>query len=343
MSNIINIECGDLGWGEEKKIEKFRLCAKNLFLTYPQVPEDTVLADFRDWICNLGRSVDIRGGACCIENHEDGGIHIHCYLALTRKCDIRSPNFLDYLGSHGNYTAARRPREAYLYVGKDPIEYLEWGDIEISDCIKREVIAARTKRAVMEIMIKHNKIFQAKFWCEYWDMDQAGKREGAEVRPLTDFNIPLDVTLWMEGFPTPATSIVLIGTSGIGKTSLARSMGQSLGGAFWATTLNSLKVYNGENVIIFDDVGLGQMNRENIISLMDVENLQDIRVLFGIVSIPAGTRRIFSCNSLQNLLGEKVGDPAIRRRMEEIYFDEPLFGNALLRREELGQFTSQRR
>lgn len=317
-----------LGESDESKVEnpKFRLCAKNLFLTYPQCGNDIELVDFKDWICNLGRSLDIGGGACCVERHEDGGFHIHCFLRLNRKCDIRSTTFLDYNGLHGNYAPARKPREAYLYVGKDPVQYLEWGEIDLSDVIKKEVIACKSKLAVMEVMIKHNKIFQAKFWSEYWEIEKAQRRTGAEVRPITEFNVPFEITLWMEGMPAPVTSCVLIGASGIGKTSLARAMGQSLGSPFWATTLNSLKLYNGEKVIIFDDIGLGNMNRENIISLMDVENLQDIRVLFGIVSIPAGTRRIFSCNSLQNLLGDKIEDDAIRRRMSEVYFDEPLFG-----------------
>lgn len=312
---------------DESKDEnpRFRLCAKNLFLTYPQCG-DVVLADFKDWICNLGRSLDIGGGAVCTEHHVDEGLHIHCFLRLNRKCDIRSTTFLDYEGNHGCYEAARKPREAYLYVGKDPVEYLEWGEIDLSDVIKREVIACSSKLAVMEVMIKHNKIFQQTFWLQYWELEKAGRRKGAEVRPITDFNVPLSILVWMETMPAPVTSIVLIGRSGIGKTSLARAMGQSLGEPFWATTLNSLKLYNGEKTIIFDDIGLGNMNRENIISLMDVENLQDIRVLFGIVSIPAGTRRIFSCNSLQNLLGEKIEDSAIRRRMSEVYFDEPLFG-----------------
>lgn len=64
MSNIIDVECEDLGWSSSQIIDmtgekKFRLCAKNLFLTYPQCGVDACLPDFRDFICNLGRSLDI--------------------------------------------------------------------------------------------------------------------------------------------------------------------------------------------------------------------------------------------------------------------------------------------
>jgi len=37
------------------------------------------------------------------EKHEDGGDHIHVYLHLNKKKDVRRADYFDVEGHHGNY------------------------------------------------------------------------------------------------------------------------------------------------------------------------------------------------------------------------------------------------
>jgi len=184
--------------------------------------------------------------------------------------------------------------------------------------------------------MKYEVIHQWQFWTQYWQKNVILKQKVADIYPLSDYTYPIIVDAWIGDDCN--RSLVLVGESGIGKTSLARSIAGRLGDFFWATDINSLQGYGQESCIIFDDVGLQAKQRENIISICDVEQLQTIRVLYGTTSIPAGTRRIFSCNSLRHLLGDKEFDPAIKRRMlivelEGTLYKQPTFG--LQRAEEL--------
>lgn len=94
----------------------FRLCAKTLFLTYPQ--------------CNVApdRALEVLNGLfrhpideyiIAQEKHADGNLHLHCYLKLTKKCDVRNANGLDIDGFHGNYMSCKSPAAVKKYCRKE--------------------------------------------------------------------------------------------------------------------------------------------------------------------------------------------------------------------------------
>lgn len=326
--------------GEAKQPERrFRLNAKHLFLTYPQTG-DLDIEELKGFLCT---ELDIAAGAICKEEHEDEGVHYHAYLRLNRKCDIRSPRKLDFRGHHGKYEATRNPKKAYEYVNKSPIDYLQWGDIELKAALVNEIKEATSRLDVMNIVIKHEVIHQHAFWLKWWDEVNLTKVSTAPIRDLDTFIYPNEIDEWIINHDNKC--LVLDGISGTGKTSLARSIARIIGTEFWCTNLQSLRGYNGEDTIIFDDVGLSSFQRENIISICDVEQLQTIRVLYGTMAIPAGTRRIFSTNAIRFLFGEHNGDPAIQRRIRVIEINRSLFdrGHDLVRREELPFFPPQAR
>lgn len=293
----------------------FRLNCKKLFLTYPQSGETTLV----DVKAHLETILDIGGGCMCIEKHEDGNNHIHVYLRLNRKCDIRNANKLDVGELHGNYQCAKRPSECYKYINKDPVDYHEWGDIDLGDAVKREIEDCNNAYEIMLCVIRHNKIHQHSFWMKYWLAFKAQTQEVGVIYPIDSYSVPDGVMDWVEDHQNK--TLVLVGQAGTGKTSLARTIGSELGGFFWATDKNSLMHYNNEGCIIFDDVQTGGCSRGTLISIIDIEQFQHIRILYSVCPVAAGVRRIICTNDLEFTFGSYVHDPAIKRRCTIIRVD----------------------
>lgn len=101
---------------EEPK-RKFRLNAKNLFLTWPKNNVDSGTI--------LNRCMDLFGpdnvSYICVaeEEHADGTPHLHAVICLKTACDIRNVAKIDAVGEkHGNYQSARNVKDVYEYVRK---------------------------------------------------------------------------------------------------------------------------------------------------------------------------------------------------------------------------------
>ena len=57
--------------------------------------------------------------------------------------------------------------------------------------------------------------------------------------------------------------------------------------------------------LLFDDISLFHLPRESKIHLLDLETTSQIRILYGIATIPASTVRIFTTNNLDSLFYSK--------------------------------------
>lgn len=101
---------------------RWRLTAKNLFLTYPQCDTaksvllsnaKTFFGDNLNWI------------VIAQETHEDGALHLHAAIALKRQFSTRDPFRLDCLAQnesrtfHGNYQSMRNVRNSLNYLMKE--------------------------------------------------------------------------------------------------------------------------------------------------------------------------------------------------------------------------------
>ena len=102
-------------------INKFRLSAINLYLTYPkcQIPLSEALA-----ILNLKLTTPIiKDYALVREFHEDGSPHIHAYIKCYKKANITNSTTLDLsyedIIYHGNYQTAKLPNNILAYMLKD--------------------------------------------------------------------------------------------------------------------------------------------------------------------------------------------------------------------------------
>jgi hypothetical protein len=98
----------------------FRIQASHLAITYPQCELDSEVIKEK-----LFSKLDgIQHYVIAREKHQDGNYHIHVYLGLQKKCNIRNARFFDIDGFHPNVQACWSPRLWYNYVKKDG-EYIE--------------------------------------------------------------------------------------------------------------------------------------------------------------------------------------------------------------------------
>jgi hypothetical protein len=83
-----------------------------------------------------------------------------------------------------------------------------------------------------------------------------------------------------------------------------------------------------ENIaLLFDDISLANKTREEKIHIFDLENTSQVRVLYGIAIIPAGTPRAFTTNKLDRVIGSINLDEVpkeIDRRITAVNIEEPL-------------------
>lgn len=116
--------------------------------------------------------------------------------------------------------------------------------------------------------------------------------------------------------PTKET-LVLEGESNMGKTELAKALLKHLTkkNPIFCSNLNKLSYRDAHQPIILDDMNFQNISRSKGIALTDIENDRDIRILFGIHTIEAGTARIFTTNQSRGEFLPYDAHGAIDRRV----------------------------
>lgn len=107
---------------------------------------------------------------------------------------------------------------------------------------------------------------------------------------------------------TEIKSEVIIGLPGIGKTEYAK---QHFENALFVTHMDDLRSFNDSyDGIIFDDMDFRHMPRCAQIHIVDFDNPRSIHCRYSVARIPAGTKKIFTCNEYPF-----IDDNAIERRV----------------------------
>jgi hypothetical protein len=131
-----------------KKKSKFRLRAKNFFITFPQcsISKESALNGV------LQLNLDLQAVVVVRENHADGTPHLHLAIFCRTPVDTDKPHFFDSIvGKHGNYQAMRSPRKTIIYIKKFDKEPLVFGippfdiysDLEASKVSKSDTVAKK--------------------------------------------------------------------------------------------------------------------------------------------------------------------------------------------------------
>ena len=112
---------------DNKKVKKFLLTGKGIFLTYSQISdleidERDVREVFTKQITNClseTKKSTFSGICVALEKHKDGSGHIHAYLDFSAKFETTNERYFDVLGKHPNMTSIRSREKALAYCLKE--------------------------------------------------------------------------------------------------------------------------------------------------------------------------------------------------------------------------------
>lgn len=177
----------------------FRFNAKRAFLTYPQcgdLDKDTLLAFLRDnrgaiWYC-VG-----------LEQHEDGGNHLHAYAEWPERLDVRDERHFDLAGQHPNIQSVRSRTSVLKYCqkGGDYVGNCEattsttvrYGELIANSRGPDEFLAGVIQHHARDAVLHLERVQQ--FAAHYWREERP-----AYVSPHTSFTEPPELVDWKNQF-----------------------------------------------------------------------------------------------------------------------------------------------
>lgn len=313
----------------DKPSRPLRVRGKRFFLTYPRcncTPEEALTQ-----LQAIPLLQTMSGWIVAQEEHADGGLHLHCYLELPSALNNTvDPRTFDLTNSseewfHPNIQAVRSPKAVKEYVTKGSnyttnLKLEETMRNKVAETWKRalEVASEEGVATAMTVLAEDERTAR--------DLAINGDRIARNLGTRTTKRLKLLYSLESFGFPTTiwdpstcATTLILTGATGIGKTQLAKAL---LPEALMVSHMDKLRDYKtGYHGIIFDDMSFNHLHREAQIHLVDLGEDRQIHVRYGVAEIPAGTPRIITTNLEP---AQVIGwlDPAIKRRLTCIQVDK---------------------
>lgn len=112
-------------------MQRFRIDAIHWFLTYPRCDLDREIVLQNLEILATSRGKTINKYLISREQHADGYPHIHVYIKLDSRLDVRDAHFWDLGANHGNYQACRSPAKTIQYLVKSdttPLSNFNWAE-----------------------------------------------------------------------------------------------------------------------------------------------------------------------------------------------------------------------
>lgn len=277
----------------------FRVQYKTVGLTYSQCPLP------RERIIEvLSEKYPIGDYYVAKETHKDGNFHLHVWFDLTTKPNIKSSNAFDVDGYHPNIGNKKR-NWIYNYLkkqDKEPYTNIPTGFIQLA-------IDGKLKEATDAFITQYPKDYAINKEKVDRNFRSLGKRKHEEtVYPLK--------SEWDPEWDPKEHSLFLHGPSGTGKTEWAKSyVVHKLGLTYLRIThIDMLKTYNGEDVLIFDDVSFLHLPAETSIQLTETKNSRAIHCRHTVANIPAGVANIFLHNS-NWIFGPDIYG-AVKRRLQ---------------------------
>lgn len=324
------------------KTKKFRLRTKKFFLTYPQLPkvEDLKSQALEQFEKIFMMTRDEFGYLMSVEDHEDGNPHLHVYLEFNLVQGIYSESKLDltFAGEtyHGNYQSVKSEHGTIQYILKS-VDDFDGAFKNIKLPIYKGKYYADINEHLHEILSKEGlESAQAVLFREYpkqaiqrgttllanmeltnWFNNNRKEAEAPPSYTLENFgNLSQPLIDWIKS-PEPLT-VLIFGPSGLGKTELVKAIMHHRGKkTIFIREKEELKNFRESyhDGIIFDDVDVSTMSREELIHLFDQDNPSTIRILYRSVRIPAKVEKVFTTNTPGGFLRN---DEALKRRLHVI-------------------------
>lgn len=269
----------------------FRFDSCHVFLTYSQATiERDALHAFINGVCPT------EWCRIATELHADGNTHCHVIAKFVRRFTSRDERVFDYEGYHPNIQPVRSVPKCIKYVGKGG-EFTDYGTLpstESKGCAEEAFALAGDPDELKYIKA-----------CHYARISPIYAKRARELAfGKEDSIIPEDYVAdisrecaRLRTAELPGNvSTVLVGPSGIGKTSWAKRVAPKP--ALWVRHIDVLRLFKQgyHKSIIFDDMDFKHFPVVSQIHIVDLDEKSQIHCRYGYATIPAGTIRIFTCN-----------------------------------------------
>lgn len=294
---------------------KFQLNSQTLGLTYPQL--NGCYLQLFDWLREEFTNYGIKHIVVAQEHHKDGNPHAHVAIKLARSFRTRDARFGDWNGNHPNVVKPRNYKHWVDYCKKD-------GTFKEEGCSESRGRPTTTseetvmgKAAVLSkldflIWAGVNRVTYAE---KIWDLahttdlitiNDSCAIKGIMAPQLQAFKFDMD---WLG-----PKALILVGDSGCGKTTWSKLNAPKP--CLFVTHIDDLKLFKAttHKSILFDDVSFKHYPIQSQIHLVDFFDTRSIHIRYGIVTIPSGTTKIFTCNEDP----VNLSDPAIARRCKVV-------------------------
>ena len=285
--------------GSEKK---FRIARKKIGLTY-SCPKDKDENPIESSI-KLLEFLENKGGHCqyiiAKELHTSGKKHYHAYVYYDERIDTIDPLFFDYEKVHPNIINPGIGWQAYCRKDKEYITNLEENPFTTA-------LKAKSVDEAMDFLWKKRPQAMA------LNGDRIEKNYAKRMKVISPKEPKKYEGPWKWPMIENIESTIIMGPSNIGKTQFAKAHFKKPLLVSHADQLRSFADgdYDG---IIFDDMDFNHLPRTSQIHLVDFDEDRHIHARYNASYIPAGTRKIFTCN----VSPLNIRDAAIKRRVNLI-------------------------
>jgi hypothetical protein len=339
-----------------KKIIKekaFRIYSKKLFLTYPQC--DISLEDTFNQLKMKLSTFIVSEYLLVHENHNDLSVnigkHIHVFIECKKKFQTTDEKFFDLVNTegkvfHGNYQGCKKKNSTLEYLLKDVLDINQTlVSKELRYKITQDGLMMGYHEALIELA-EQGKIKEAmqllkkedpKGYVKSYDSIQQSlqsiflEKVGIKKRfKLEDFVIPKEILENIEK-NIQNKALYIKGESGTGKTQMIKTLliEHFNKNPLIINNFDSLREYkkNTHDAIVFDDCSLAELNREQLIKLLDLEESVTLKARYSNIRLEENLTRIFISNrDLENIISYTVRLPdlAIDRRVEIIEIKDSL-------------------
>jgi len=243
---------------------------------------------------------------------QSGNLHLQGYIQLTHRMRLSSvkklfPDFMQHVHLEPSRGSDEDNRE---YCSKEG-NFHEYG-IPVSLGRKKKGSQSQAFGEVVEA-IKEGvpKSELISMFPDMWLKYHAGIEKTYQVLNEKTPNVFFGPYPWSVN-PNWTKAVVLVGPTNIGKTQFSKVL---IPNCHMIRHIDKLKKFNSlyHGGIVFDDMEFTHWPVSAQIHLLDITDDADINVKHGFVTIPAGTKRIFTCNPERFPF---CNDPAVKRRLE---------------------------
>lgn len=222
---------------------RYEFNAIKAFLTYAQARPLTKQQVFDHFVAFDKDHIKCKKILVAEEAHEDGEPHYHVFIEFSSKLHSRDARVFDIEGKHPNIQACRSPKRTIAYCLKEdetPLANFEYGEKATAVSIAKSCIEeGRTTNEIVDAILEEHPdlIRSIPSLHAYIERRVAPSIVHVPERSVDDFSLAAAdhqrITDWgarlatmVRGDRTHMRSLWLVGPSGVGKTSLARSIGK---------------------------------------------------------------------------------------------------------------------